>query len=303
MESFKTFDNDMNKGKAETQKNIKNKKLYICIIVLIALVLFFIGFVEVQRYIFFHPWNNVAAYEQLKEIQWLEEVNIDNNWSKLNWWLYHNNQKWKKSPLLIFFQWNAMCSSNTMLSFWKQWILDNYFSWYNVLIVDYPWYGYSEWKVWEKAMYGSADAIYQWAIKQVYVDSDNIVIMGYSIWTWIATYCASNNKVNWLILVAPYDNAINLYNSVLNIFYGPIKLLAKYRFDSLSYAKNVDPEVQIITSYDDEIINYKLSQNLMGGFKKHKDIVILDNWVKHNNYFYQEKVLDTIKEYLLERLK
>jgi hypothetical protein len=41
----------------------------------------------------------------------------------------------------------------------------------------------------------------------------------------------------------------------------------------------------------------------MGGFKKHKDIVILDNWVKHNNYFYQEKVLDTIKEYLLERLK
>jgi hypothetical protein len=69
MESFKTFDNDMNKGKAETLKNIKNKKLFICIIVLIALVLFFIGFVEVQRYIFFHPWNNVAAYEQLKEIQ------------------------------------------------------------------------------------------------------------------------------------------------------------------------------------------------------------------------------------------
>jgi hypothetical protein len=47
----------------------------------------------------------VAAYEQLKEIQWLEEVNIDNNWSKLNWWLYYNNQKWAKSPLLIFFQW------------------------------------------------------------------------------------------------------------------------------------------------------------------------------------------------------
>ena len=140
-------------------------------------------------------------------------------------------------------------------------------------------------------------------IKQTYVDPDNIVIMGYSIWTWIATYCASNNKVNWLILIAPYDNAINLYNSVLNIFYGPMKLLAKYRFDSLSYAKNVDSEVQIITSYDDEIINYKLSQNLLEGFKRHKDIVILDNWVNHNNYFHQGKVLDTIKEYLIERLK
>jgi hypothetical protein len=56
-----------------------------------------------------------------------------------------------------------------------------------------------------------------------------------------------------------------------------MKLLAKYRFDSLSYAKNVDSEVQIITSYNDETINYELSQNLLEGFKNHKDIVILDN--------------------------
>jgi dienelactone hydrolase len=30
-------------------------------------------------------------------------------------------------------------------------------------------------------MFEAADAIYQWAIKQTYVDPDNIVIMGYSI--------------------------------------------------------------------------------------------------------------------------
>ena len=101
MESFKISGNDM-KGKIGTQKN--NKTLLISIIVVIVLVLWCIGFVEIQKYFFFHPWNNVQAYEQLKEIQGLEEVNIDNNWSNLNWWLYYNNQKWEKSPLLIFFQ-------------------------------------------------------------------------------------------------------------------------------------------------------------------------------------------------------
>ena len=289
----------------KVKKQVKTKncnKLFICMFVLFIIILCCIGFREVQRFIFFHPWNNEIAYEQLKEISNLEEVNIDNSWDNLNWWLYYNNQKWEKSPLLIFFQGNAQCSSNTMLSFWNQWIL-SYFSWYNVLIVDYPWYWYSEGSIWEKAMFDAADVVYQRAIKHNSVDPNNIVIMGYSIWTWIATYCASNNKVNWLILIAPYDNAMNLYNSVLNIFYGPMKLLAKYRFDSLSYAKNVDSEVQIITSYNDEIINYELSQNLLEGFKNHKDIVILDNWVKHNNYFHQEKVLDIIKEYLQERLK
>lgn len=291
----------MNKEK-KSVKTKNNNKLLTCIFVLFVLILCCFIFREVQRFIFFHPWNNEAAYEQLKEIPDLEEVDIDNNWDNLNGWLYYNNQKWEKSPLLIFFQGNAQCSSNTMLSFWTQWIL-NYFSWYNVLIVDYPWYWYSEGSIWEKAMFNAADAVYQRAVKQNSVDPNNIVIMGYSIWTWIATYCASNNKVNWLILIAPYDNALNLYNSVLNIFYGPMKLLAKYRFDSLSYAKNVDSEVQIITSYNDETINYELSQNLLEGFKNHKDIVILDNWVKHNNYFHQERVLDIIKEYLLERLK
>ena len=57
---------------------------------------------------------------------------------------------------------------------------------------------------------------------------DNIVIMGYSIGTGMATYLASQKNVNGLILLAPYDNALNLYNDNLNIFYGPIEKIRKY---------------------------------------------------------------------------
>jgi reverse gyrase len=81
-----------------------------------------------------------------------------------------------------------------------------------------------------------------------------------------------------------------------------LKLLAKYKFDSLSYAKNIDFDVQVITSIDDEIIGYELSQNLSDNFKNHKEIVILDNNVKHNDYFQEKEVQETIKQYLTERL-
>jgi hypothetical protein len=108
--------------------------------------------------------------------------------------------------------------------------------------------------------------------------------------------------VNGLILIAPYDQALSLYNNAINIFHGPLKLLAKYKFNSISYSKNIDTEVQVITSYDDELINYKFSQNLSNHFKDHKDIIILDNNVKHNDYFSQNTVRNTIKEYLSERL-
>ena len=281
--------------------NKTSEKLLKYLLMVIVLIVWCIIFREIQKDIFFYPRNDTVSYNFLKNHQDFEEVNINDKWNNLNWWFYFNNQRSKKSPLVIFFQGNAQNSSNTMASFLDQWMFDN-FSWYNVLIVDYPEYWYSEGKLWEKSMFKAADLMYEWAIKQDFVDTDNIIIIGYSIWTWVATYCASKHNVNWLILIAPYDRALSLYNSYLNIFYGPLKLLAKYKFDSLSYAKNIDFDVQVITSIDDEIIGYKLSQNLSDNFKKHKEIVILDNNVKHNDYFQEKEVQDTIKQYLSERL-
>ena len=254
-----------------------------------------------QKYIFFHPRNDVLSYEQLQKISDFEEVNIVSDGKNLNWWMYYNNPRWEKSPLVIYFGGNAQNSSNTMAHFLSQWIFD-YFGWYNVLMVDYPEYGYSEWKISEETMFKVAMAIYEWAVSQPDIDAENIVIMWYSIWTGIATYCASMNKVRGLILIAPYDRALSLYNNAINIFHGPMKLLVKYRFDSLSYSENIDTEVQVITSYDDEVISYKFSQNLSDKFKNHKDIIILDNNVKHSDYFSQYIVLNTIRTYLSERL-
>ena len=285
-------------------KIFKNKKTKTIVETIILLIVLFIGcqlFRYIQKYIFFYPWNDVSSYEQLQKNSDFEEVNIVSDGKNLNGWLYHNNLKWEKSPLVIYFAGNAQNSSNTMAYFLDLWIFD-YFEWYNVLMVDYPEYGYSEWTIWEDAMFKAANDIYNRAITQPDIDAENIVIIGYSIGTGIATYCASIHKVNGLILIAPYDQALSLYNNAINMFHGPLKLLAKYKFDSLSYSENIDTEVQVITSYDDEVINYEFSENLSNHFKNHKDIIILNNNVKHSDYFSQNIVLNTIKEYLSERL-
>ena len=78
----------------------------------------------------------------------------------------------------------------------------------------------------------------------------------------MATYVASQRNVNGLILVAPYDEALSLYNDTVNIFHGPLKLLARYKFNSIYYAQNVTVSPLIITSYDDEVISYKFHFHL-----------------------------------------
>ena len=283
-------------------KFFKNKKAKATIETIILLIVLLIGcllFRNIQKYIFFYPWNDTSSYEQLQKNSDFEEVNIVSDGENLNGWLYYNNPKWEKCPLVIYFGGNAQNSSNTMTYFLNSWIFD-YFEWYNVLMMDYPEYGYSEWTIEEEVLFKVAMDIYEWAASQLDVDENNIVIMGYSIWTWIATYCASKNNIKWLILIAPYDRAMSLYNNAINIFHWPLKLLAKYKLDSLSYAKDIDVKVQVITSYDDEVISYKFSQNLSNNFKNHNDIVILDKNVRHSDYFWQTKVLDTIKAYLSE---
>mgnify|MGYP004596695051 FL=1 len=250
----------------------------------------------IQPSLFFHPWHDEASYNQLLSEPDFEEIQIDNNGKLIHGWFKFNTSK-QPAPLLIFFGGNVQNSSNTCLNYLKN---DNfkYFENYNFMIVDYPGYGLSEGKTSEKTMFNTALKAYDYATSLDYVDNNNIVVLGYSIGTGVATYLASERTVNGLILVAPYDRALSLYNSYVNIFYGPLKFLARYKLDSISYAKKVNVTPLIITSYDDEVINYKLSLNLSRYFKYGSKILTLDNNVKHNDYFSQDEVLNSIYDYL-----
>lgn len=276
---------------------MKKKFLISFIIIFIMLLLTsIIAILSIQEDAFFHPWHDTQSYTQLQQLEDFEEIKIDNNGNLIHGWFYNNIKNNEEAPLLLFFGGNAQNSSNTCLSFLQSDIY-KYFEGYNFMIIDYPSYGLSEGKISDVTMFDTALKTYDYATQFESVDKEKIVVMGYSIGTGVATYTASQREVNGLILVSPYDEALSLYNDTLNIFHGPLKLLAKYKFKSIEYAPDVKVAPLIFTSYADEVINYNLSLNLVKHFKKVEETIILED-VRHAYYFNQKEVLEEIGEYL-----
>ncbi len=280
----------------------KHQDLLICLLMITAFFIFAIStFLIIQREMFFKPTKDEVSYNKLKEIEEFEEVNINANRQKLTGWIKYDSNKNEKKPLIIYFPGNTMNASTTCYDYYINNIFER-FSGYNILIMDYPGYGNSEGTPSDKSFFKTALNTYDYATSLECVDTDNIIIMGYSIGTGVATYLCSERDVNGLILVAPYDNALSLYNDNLNIFYGILKNVTRYKFTSDVYAKNVKVPPLIITSYDDEIINYRHSVDLSNCFAEIDNIMILDEGLKHSYYFLNEKVLDSIEGYLQNRL-
>jgi len=245
---------------------------------------------------FFFPNHDIEAYTKLSNDSRFEEIKI--NYGKnqyLYGWFKHNTNN-TPAPLIIFFGGNAQSSAETL------WYLKDdvarYYEGYNFLMMDYPGYGLSTGRPNDRRMFASALTIYDYIINREDVDENNIVVMGNSIGSGVAVHLAAKREINGLILIAPYDRGLSLYNSVLNIFHGPLTILARYKFDAATYAKEVDVAPLIIASYDDEIINYQLSKNLAEHFDNIYKLFMLNNF-GHNHMLTSRIVLEEINKYLL----
>ena len=282
------------------EKNHNNKKskiVFIIIIIIMFLIVLLIAWNSFQEDIFFHPWNDLVSYKELQKIDEFKEIKIKNDEVELSGWFWNIQNVEKKSPLVIFFTGNAQNSSNTLYNYYLSNNIKDIFGNYNLMIIDYPGYGMSKGKPSDDSMFVASNYIFEYASNMNEVEKDNIVIMGYSIGTGVASYCASKNDASGLILVAPYDKALSLYNDAIDSFHGSVQSLAKYSFDSTTYAEDVKELTLIFTSKADEVINYRHSLDLAGHFSELDDVIILEN-VNHNGYFSQTQVLNGISEFL-----
>lgn len=188
-----------------------------------------------------------------------------------------------------------------MLSFKYTGCFD-YFNGFHVLAIDYPGYGLSEGRIKsDDDFLNPTVEIYDWAKNNEYVDKDNIIIMGYSIGTGAATYLCSQRDVKGLILLAPYDEALSLYNKNFNIFYGPLTNLTTFKLRSKEYAKSIKAPVLIFSSKDDEVISYEFSKNLSSNFSNLEEFVTLEN-VSHSLYLSRSNVWDRIKSFIHDKV-
>lgn len=198
------------------------------------------------------------------------------------------------APLVLYFGGNGTNAATTLMS------LHGYraaaFSNVHVAMVDYPGYGQSEGKPSDITFKQSALAIYDALAARE--DVTEIIVIGYSIGTGPASYVASRRDVSGLILMAPYAHVADLFNNVVNMFYGPFKPLATcgYNMSPVRFAKHVDVEPLLLVAERDNTVSYDSIVHLGETFPAGYELVTIPG-IKHNEFWYSGTTLREIGEY------
>ena len=132
--------------------------------------------------------------------------------------------------------------------------------------------------------------LYDWA-KETYPDR-KIIAMGHSYGTGMATFLASERKVDKLILLAAYRDLSDLYNKMTPIFWGPFKIFISNNIRVEQYAKNVSCPVYVVGSESDRTLGVTLQKKVANCFDTVK-LNVFDQ-VTHENYLISDEVIEYI---------
>ena len=164
---------------------------------------------------------------------------------------------------------------------------------YDVFMIDYRGYGKSQGHInGEKKLYADVQLAYN-TLKSRY-DEGNIVVLGYSIGTGLATQLAARNNPRLLILQAPFYNFTDL---VKNIYPFVPTFLLKYKFQTDKYISACKMPVVIFHGDRDEIIYHGSSVKLSRLFKKGDKLVSLRG-EGHNGMSSNPQYLNELKTIL-----
>lgn len=162
----------------------------------------------------------------------------------LRGWLINNSNE-EKSNLLIYFGGNAEELSYVIPKMSK---INNW----SVALINYRGYGMSEGSADEPRLYNDCLDIFDYFANREDVNKNNIVVMGRSIGTGVATYLAERRNTSAVILVSPYDTLTSVIQEKCPII--PVKLLFKHKYDSIGRAMSIKQPLLIIVGSEDRII-------------------------------------------------
>ena len=144
---------------------------------------------------------------------------------------------------------------------------------YNVFITDYRGFGKSEGNISDQnQLFSDAQLGYDFLKKEF--KEDQIIIVGYSIGTGIASYLASTNNPQKLILQAPY---INLKYEMKSRFPFLPTFILKYPFENNLNLSKVKSPIFIFHGDKDYVISHENSLKLQSLLKEKDSVFILKN--------------------------
>lgn len=244
----------------------------------------------------FYPHFDAESYAALVDNSLAEELTIQNDDRVLSGWMLHNAEG--KAPLVLYFGGNGENAAARIRKLIEQDQTD-FLSGCNFAFLDYPGYGKSSGTPSDTSLRQMGLDAYDALAAREDVDANRIVAFGYSMGTGVANYVAANREVAGLVLMAPYADGYDLYNSIVDIFHGPLRLLVAFRMESVRFADTVAVEPLILTSVDDQTVPFASSQRLSGAYAAGCDLAQFSG-LGHNDFWGSDEVFVRIGDYIRE---
>ncbi len=160
---------------------------------------------------------------------------------------------------------------------------------YDILVLDYRSYGKSEGRlINEDQMYADAQLAYDYLSKRY----EDIIIVGYSMGSGMASYLAANNKTKALLMVAPYVSLVDMKNRYLPII---PNFLLKYHFRTDLHLAKVSCPTILVHGVEDEVIPIDSSTKLNSMFPK-TELISLPG-VSHRRVIFHEAIGQAMRKF------
>lgn len=152
---------------------------------------------------------------------------------------------------------------------------------YAVLLVDYRGYGASTGKPSEQGTYLDAQAAWQWLTGERGVKPGAIVVVGESLGGAVAAELAARVQPRALVLASTFTSVQDLGSEIYPWL--PVRLISRYRYDTLAHLRNFRGPVLIAHSRDDEIVPFAHGERLHAAVSGDK--AMLEMRGGHNDSF------------------
>lgn len=200
-----------------------------------------------ERLLFFPPSPVEEIYAAVKT----NEISFANTDEKIHGWKISVNPQATKT--ILYFGGNA--EDVVYFNFEAE-----KFNAHQAIAVNHPGYGRSSGIPSQQGLYKNSLEVYDYVVNRYRLNPENIIIIGRSLGSSVATYLASQRKSAGLILITPFDSIKNIAANQYKMF--PVKLMLKHGFPTIDYIAKVKVPILMMAAEQDEIIADTNLENL-----------------------------------------
>ncbi len=170
----------------------------------------------------------------------------------------------------------------------------------SVFIFDYRGYGQSEGKPTEQGTYADAEAAWRYLVEERRINPNEIIVFGRSLGGAVASRLAQSQTPSALIVESAFTSLPDIAATIYP--YLPVRLLLRFKYNTVEYITKVDRPVLVVHSRDDKIMSFSHGQRLFEVAREPKRFLEITG--THNQGFimsgerYEEGLNMFISEYL-----